>query len=161
MTARLFAARSRYVKLYPNECHRVRVNGENLNKENSLNSIKTAKHLLVLLSLTLSAAAYAKCNSDEVGYVATFQVKSENIAEFETALVELAATVNAVEEGVVLYAPFKGADGRYFMMERYKNEAARAAHGKAPEVAALFPAIGPYLDGAPDVQPVSAVCGGE
>ena len=44
------------------------------------------------------------------------------------------------------------------MMERYENEAARQAHGKAPEVAALFPTLGPHLAGAPDVQPVSAVC---
>ncbi len=63
-----------------------------------------------------------------------------------------------VESGVILYAPYRGVDGQYFMMERFENEAARAAHGKAPEVAALFPTLGPHMAGAPDIQPVSAVC---
>ena len=44
------------------------------------------------------------------------------------------------------------------MMERYEDEAARTAHGKDPEVAALFPSLGPHLDGAPVITPVSAVC---
>lgn len=122
--------------------------------------MKDLTRLTTILLLTVfSSLAFAQCNNEEVGYVATFQVKAGSEAAFESALVELAATVNDVEEGVILYAPYKGADGRYFMMERYENEAARTAHGKAPEVAALFPAIGAHVAGAPDIQPVSAVCG--
>jgi quinol monooxygenase YgiN len=105
-----------------------------------------------------STSSYAACNSDEVGYVASFKAKAGSEAAFETALSNLAAAVVKMEPGVILYAPYKGADGQYFMMERYKNEAAREAHGKAPEVTALFPALGEHMDGGADVQPVSAVC---
>ncbi len=109
-------------------------------------------------ALCISLPASAECSSEEVGYVASFQIKAGSEAEFEAALTNLAVTVNEVEQGVILYAPYRAADGQYFMMERYENEAAREAHGKAPEVAALFPSLGPHLDGAPVVTPVSAVC---
>ena len=102
--------------------------------------------------------AYAECNSEEVGYVASFQVKPGSESAFESTISKLAQTVVRVESGVILYAPYKGTDGQYYMMERYENEAARAAHGKAEEVAALFPTLGPHLAGAPVVNPVSAVC---
>ncbi len=112
----------------------------------------------LLTGLLISTHAVADCSNEEVGYVASFQVKAGSESEFESAITQLAATVTAVESGVLLYAPYKGSEGQYFMMERYVNEAARAAHGKAPEVAALFPTLGPHLDGAPVVTPVSAVC---
>jgi quinol monooxygenase YgiN len=70
----------------------------------------------------------------------------------------LAATVVRLEPGVVLYAPFKGAGGKYYMMERYKDAAAREVHATSDEVRTLFPALGANLDGAPDVQPVTALC---
>jgi len=104
------------------------------------------------------SAVAADCSAAEVGYVATFSVKPGSEAALEDALSALAETVNKVESGVVLYAPFKGTDGKYFMMERYVDEAARKAHGSSAEVQAMFPALGPHLAGAPDVQPVSAVC---
>ena len=114
--------------------------------------------LIASVLLALPIITFADCNEAEVGYVATFQVKEGQEAELEAALTKLAQTVREVEEGIILYAPYRGAEGKYFMMERYENEAARQAHGKAPEVAALFPTLGPHLAGAPDVQPVSAVC---
>lgn len=114
---------------------------------------------LLLASTALPSVVIAQCDEAEVGYVATFQVKEGQEAELEAALTKLAQTVQEVEEGVVLYAPYRGNDGKYFMMERYENEAARKAHGTAPEVVALFPTLGPHLAGAPDIQPVSAVCG--
>ena len=119
--------------------------------------------LTIFLSLTLTALAPLtahgfECNSAEVGYVATFKVKPGSEAEFETAIAKLAEVVNRVEPGAVLYAPFKGSDNTYYMMERYKNEAARKAHATDDEVTALFPTLGPHLAAAPDIQPVSAVC---
>lgn len=121
-------------------------------------STRLVRQLLFTTGIMLTTAgAYADCSS-EVGYVATFNVKPGSEAAFESAVVELAATVNRVESGVILYAPYKGNDGKYFMMERYENEDARAAHGKAPEVSALFPSIGPHVASPPDVQPVSALC---
>lgn len=116
------------------------------------------KLAIFIVSALLVPTAYAACDPEEVGYVASFEAKAGTEIEFEQALSLLAQTVQTVEQGVILYAPYKGDDGRYFMMERYENETARAAHGKAPEVAALFPTLAPYLATAPDVQPVSAVC---
>jgi len=117
--------------------------------------------LLFTLLFTLTAmpqAASADCNSEEVGYVATFKIKAGSEAAFEEAISALAETVNRVEPGVVLYAPFKGADNTYYMMERYRDAEARNVHATSDEVTALFPALGPHMDGAPDVQPVSAIC---
>jgi quinol monooxygenase YgiN len=117
-----------------------------------------SKLILALLLMALPFTAYAECDSNEVGYVATFQVKPGSEKEFEAAIVKLAETVQRVEEGAILYAPYRGTDGKYFMMERYTDEAARKAHGTATEVQALFPTIGPYLAGPADIQPVSAIC---
>ena len=113
---------------------------------------------IVAVLVTPVQAWAAECNAAEVGYVATFAVKEGSEAEFEAAIANLAATVNRVEPGVVLYAPFRGEDGTYYMMERYVDEAARKAHASSDEVRALFPALGPLMAGAADVQPVSAVC---
>jgi quinol monooxygenase YgiN len=112
----------------------------------------------VILSAVFSMNVHAQCNSEEVGYVASFEVKAGSEVAFEAAITLLAETVNRVESGVILYAPYKGVEGKYFMMERYANEAARAVHGKSPEVAALFPGLGAHLAGAPIVTPVSVVC---
>ena len=114
--------------------------------------------VLVACMATTPFAAQAGCNDQEVGYIASFDVKPGSEAEFEAAISKLAQTVQRVESGAVLYAPYKGAGGKYYMMERYENEAARKAHGSDPEVQALFPTLGDHLAGAPDIQPVSAVC---
>jgi len=119
---------------------------------------RTLLTCLAALAVFTAAPSWAHCDADEVGYVASFAVKPGSEAGFEAALSTLAQTVNQVESGVVLYAPFRGTEGKYFMMERYVNEAARTAHGKAPEVAALFPGLGEFLAAAPVVNPVSAIC---
>ena len=108
-------------------------------------------------AISISAQA-AECSAAEVGYVATFKVREGNEAAFEKAIATLASTVNRVEPGVLLYAPFKGRDNTYYMMERYTDEAARKVHGSSDEVQALFPSLGPHMEGPPNVQPVSAVC---
>lgn len=106
------------------------------------------------------AAGYAQADCAEVGYLATFDVKPGQEKQFEAAVLAVAAKVLAVEDGVLLYAPFKGAqEGRYYMMERYRDEQARQAHAKAPEVLALFPPLMEQLAKPLDVQPLSAVCG--
>jgi quinol monooxygenase YgiN len=113
---------------------------------------------LITCGLFLSTPALAQCDENEVGYVASFTVKPGSEAGFEAAITALADAVNRVEEGVLLYAPYRGTEGKYYMMERYVDEDARAAHGKHPEVTALFPALGEFLAAPPAVNPVSAVC---
>ena len=122
---------------------------------------KLMRYAALAMVFCFSLGAYgalAQCDPGEVGYVAAFKVKAGHEAAFETALSNLAAAVNRVEPGVILYAPYRGEDGRYFMMERYKDSAARDAHGKDPAVTALFGPIGEHVDGAPDIAPVSAIC---
>jgi quinol monooxygenase YgiN len=118
--------------------------------------------LAFIAALVLIAAApviaNADCSSEEVGYIATFDIKPGSEADFESAILKLAEVVNRVEPGVILYAPYKGEGGKYYMMERYTNLAARDSHGSSPEVQALFPSLGPTFNGAPDVQKVSAIC---
>jgi len=115
---------------------------------------------LILLSTVAfgSVTAQAKCNPEEVGYVATFNVKPGSEAEFEAAISKLSETVLRLEPGAILYAPYKGVGGKYYMMERYKNEAARKVHATSDEVRALFPPLFATLAGQADVQPVSAIC---
>ena len=102
--------------------------------------------------------AQADCSSDEVGYIAIFDIKPGSEAAFEAAILGLAEVVNCVEPGVILYAPYKGEGGKYYMMERYTNLAARDSHGSSPEVQALFPSLGPTFNGTPEVLKVTAVC---
>ena len=116
--------------------------------------------ILGAICLFFPFVAYASCDSNEVGYVATFKVKPGSEKEFEAVLSKLADTVKRVESGAIFYAPYKGADGTYYMIERYKDEAARKAHGAHPDVGAVFPMLGPLVAAAPDVQPVSAICPG-
>ena len=114
---------------------------------------------IVVVSLLVFASNYAYSDCDEVGYLAVFDVKAGHEEEFEAAIVELSQKVMEVEEGVVLYSPYSGAEsGRYYMFERYENEVARQAHAKSPAVRALFgPVMGALAEPA-DIRPVSLVC---
>ncbi|MFK7913402.1 MAG: putative quinol monooxygenase [Pseudomonadales bacterium] len=114
------------------------------------------KTLVALLFSGASAGAFAEC--EEVGYIATFDVKSGSEGAFEQAITTVAAKVLEVEPGTLFYAPYRGQESRYYMMERYTNEAARQAHAKSPEVLALFPAVMATLAEPITVEAVSAVC---
>ncbi len=118
--------------------------------------------MLTIGVLTLSAwscAHIATANDcEEVGYIATFEVKPGQEAAFEAAISAVASKVREVEPGTLFYAPYRGESGKYFMMERYQNLAAREQHAKAPEVLALFPAVMGTLSAPIDVEPVTAVC---
>ena len=113
----------------------------------------------VVAAAAIAAAGTVHAACDEVGYIATFEVKPGNEQAFEQAIVAVADKVVEVEDGVVLYAPFRGENGRYYMMERYKNLQAREAHAKSEEVLALFPAVMEQLDAPIGVEAVTAVCG--
>ena len=60
----------------------------------------------LLLSPVMSVLA--DCNSEEVGYVASFKVKAGNEAQFEAAIAELAATVMRVERASFCMRPTGG-----------------------------------------------------
>ena len=115
---------------------------------------------MVAACAAIGGVSLANAGCDEVGFIATFEVEPGKEQAFEEAIVAVANKVVEVEPGVLLYAPFRGENGRYFMMERYKDLQAREEHAKAPEVLALFPALMAQL-ASPDiaVEAVTAVCG--
>ena len=104
------------------------------------------------------AAGSALAECEEVGYIATFEVTAGQEQAFEAAVVNAAAKVNEVEEGTIFYAPYKGADGKYYMMERYRDLAAREAHAKDPAVLEAFGPLMATLAADIAVVPVAAVC---
>ena len=66
-----------------------------------------------------------------IAVLAKLNVIAGKEAEFETAMLALAAQVNANESGCHLYQLCKDADGGYAVMELYEDEAALAAHGQS------------------------------
>lgn len=113
---------------------------------------------VLLVCMTFGAApVWAAC--DEVGFIATFEVTEGQEQAFEAAIVKVAAKVMEVEEGAILYSPYRGENGKYYMMERYRDLAAREAHAKDPAVLELFGPVMSTLSAEIAVEPVSLVCG--
>lgn len=120
-------------------------------------SIFTYLSLLLSFGLSIGAGqAHAAC--DEVGYIATFEVTEGKEQAFEVAVTKLAAKVMHVEKGTLLYSPYRGDDGRYYMMERYTNQQAREDHAKAPEIVELFGPLMETLSAEIAVEAVTLVC---
>ena len=109
---------------------------------------------LALAAGTVAAAC------DEVGYIATFEITTGQERAFEAAIAKVAAKVMEVEEGALLYSPYRGANGKYYMMERYRDLAAREVHAKDPAVLALFGPVMATLSAEVAVEPVTLVCQG-
>jgi quinol monooxygenase YgiN len=113
---------------------------------------------LLVASLAL-CAGWANSACDEVGYIATFEVTEGQEQAFEQAIAKAAAKVMEVEEGAILYSPYRGDNGKYYMMERYQNLAAREAHAKDPAVTELFGPVMGALSAPVAVESVALVCG--
>lgn len=94
-----------------------------------------------------------------IGVTAKLTVAAGKEAEFEAAASDLAAKVNAHEDGCVLYELFKSKaePGVYVFMEKYTNQAALDAHGKTDYFLAAQPVLGACLAARPDVQVYDAV----
>lgn len=116
-----------------------------------------AANFLSAVALALTSFAFAEPCA-EVGYIATFEVKPGSEQAFESAITTVAAKVLEVESGTLFYAPYRGDSGKYFMMERYRDLAAREAHAKSEAVLALFPAVMSTLSAPIAVEPVASVC---
>lgn len=72
-------------------------------------------------------------------------------AEFEKAMLALAAQVEANEPGNHLYKLCKDADGGYLVMELYEDEAALAAHGQSDHFKASGASFKGLMGGAPEI----------
>ncbi len=116
-----------------------------------------AAHFLAVFAMGFTSFAFAD-SCAEVGYIATFEVKPGSEQAFESAITTVAAKVLEVESGTLFYAPYRGSSGKYFMMERYRDLAAREAHAKSEDVLALFPAVMSTLSAPIAVEPVASVC---
>ena len=94
-----------------------------------------------------------------IGAVAELTVKEGAQAEFEKVAKELEVAVNANEDGVLLYRLFKvqGSTTKYVFMEEYKDAAAVEAHRGFEHFKRLGRAMGPFLDGPPNVMRMDKV----
>ena len=95
-----------------------------------------------------------------LGTIATIKVKDGQGAEFEKVASELVKQVNANEKGCLLYALFKAEEpNTYVFMERYADQAAVEAHRATDYFKTLGRAMGPFMDGRPEVKRFTQVAG--
>lgn len=86
----------------------------------------------------------------EVTIIARAKVKPGREEDMERALRENAQT-SRCEEGCVAYSVLRGDDGTFMTVERWATRVAADTHLTTPHVQKLFEAIGPLLDGAPEI----------
>ena len=92
-----------------------------------------------------------------IAVIAKLNVAEGKEAEFETAMLALAAQVRANEPGNDLYTLCKDADGNYVVMELYKDEEALAAHGQSEHFKASGASFKGIMAGPPDIQRMEVV----
>jgi len=92
-----------------------------------------------------------------IGIVATLKIKEGSGSDFEAVAGQLVEKVNANEDGVVYYDLYKEDDTTYIFLERYKDEAAQAAHGKTEYFKELGAKMGAFMAGAPEVKVLQSV----
>jgi len=87
-------------------------------------------------------------------FVVKFKVKAGKEADFEHAFQEMSQGVREHEPGNIYYELYHTADDpqAYVVVERYKDAAAIAAHGRSPHGQKLFGALRDLTDGPPQVQ---------
>lgn len=93
-----------------------------------------------------------------IGVTARLPVQVGKEAEFEAAFANLAAQVNANEDGCHLYELYR-TPGKpdYIVLERYADRAALDAHGKTDYFLAAQPVLGALLSGAPNIETFESV----
>lgn len=94
-----------------------------------------------------------------IGVIARLVVQEGQQDEFEGAMAELMAEVRAAEPGNLLYQVFKkrGSSTEYVVLERYTDQAALDAHGKAPHFQRMLPRLAPTLAGPLDIEVLDQV----
>ncbi len=85
--------------------------------------------------------------------IATLTAKEGSEADFLAVAQEMAAAVNANEEGCLSYEIYQGENPQTFIfIERYKDEAATEAHRNSTHFKEIGARMGPYMASRPDVQ---------
>ncbi len=92
-----------------------------------------------------------------IAVIAKLNVAEGKEAQFETAMLNLAAQVRANEPGNQLYTLCKDADGKYLMLELYDTAEDLAAHGKTEHLKASGASFKGLMAGAPDIQRLEVI----
>jgi len=92
-----------------------------------------------------------------IAVIATLNVAAGKEAEFESAMLGLAAEVRKNEPGNQLYTLVKDDAGTYIVMELYENEEALAAHGKSDHFKAAGAKFAGVMAGAPDIKRMQVI----
>jgi quinol monooxygenase YgiN len=92
--------------------------------------------------------------------VATIRPKADRQQDVVDAFTSGIPRVHAEDAGCELYALHTGGDGRVVMIEKWASAEALQAHGRSDAYAALGRSLAGLLDGAPDLQTLTAVPAG-
>ena len=92
-----------------------------------------------------------------IAVIATLNVAAGKEAEFEAAMLGLAAEVRKNEPGNQLYTLVKDDAGTYIMMELYDTEESLAAHGKSDHFRAAGAKLGAVMAGPPDIKRMEVI----
>lgn len=92
-----------------------------------------------------------------IAVIAKLNVAEGKGAEFETAMLNLAAQVRANEAGNQLYTLCKDADGNYLVLELYDTEEDLAAHGETEHLKASGPSFKGLMAGAPEIERLQVI----
>jgi quinol monooxygenase YgiN len=83
-----------------------------------------------------------------IGVTARVKIKEGKEAAFEEFCRGVVEAVRANEPGNLFYSLFRTArKGEYVFIERWKDQAAIDAHGKAPHMQAALPRFGEFVAG--------------
>ena len=89
--------------------------------------------------------------------IAKFNVVEGKEADFETAILGLAAAVRANETGNQLYTLCKDGDGNYLMLELYDDADALTAHGQSDHLKSAGASFAGLMAGRPEIQTLEVI----
>ena len=89
--------------------------------------------------------------------IAKFNIVEGKEADFETAMLELAAAVRANETGNHLYTLCKDDGGNYLMLELYDDADALAAHGQSDHLRSAGASFAGLMSGRPEIQRLEVI----
>lgn len=94
-----------------------------------------------------------------IGLIAKLQVAAGKNAEFEAAFKQLAQTVNATEDGCLLYVLHQSREDAqtYIVLEQYTDEAALKAHDQTAHYKAFGQQAGAFLAAPPHIELMDSV----
>lgn len=94
-----------------------------------------------------------------IGLIAKLQVVAGKNTEFEAAFKQLAQTVNATEEGCLLYVLHRSREDAqtYIALEQYADEVALKLHSKTAHYQAFGQQAGAFLAAPPHIELMDSV----